>query len=69
MSGIARGVLVILVVGALAATLWLLMTPVTRVAPLDPPETAQAPKDAKVLSKPFHLRDLVNEVQKMLTAA
>ena len=29
-----------------------------------------APKDArKVLSKPFHLRDLVNEVQKMLTAA
>ena len=30
---------------------------------------SQAPKDAKVLSKPFHLRDLVNEVQKMLTAA
>ncbi len=28
-----------------------------------------APKHAKVLSKPFHLRDLVNEVQKMLTAA
>jgi two-component system cell cycle response regulator CpdR len=28
----------------------------------------QAPKDAKVLSKPFHLRDLVNEVQKMLAA-
>lgn len=27
-----------------------------------------APKDAKVLSKPFHLRDLVNEVQKMLAA-
>ena len=27
---------------------------------------SKAPKDAKVLSKPFHLRDLVNEVQKML---
>ena len=27
-----------------------------------------APKDAKVLSKPFHLRDLVNEVQRMLAA-
>ncbi len=27
-----------------------------------------APKNAKVLSKPFHLRDLVNEVQKMLAA-
>jgi two-component system, cell cycle response regulator CpdR len=29
---------------------------------------AGTPKDAKVLSKPFHLRDLVNEVQKMLAA-
>jgi two-component system cell cycle response regulator CpdR len=29
---------------------------------------SRAPKDAKVLSKPFHLRDLVNEVQKMLAA-
>ncbi len=29
---------------------------------------SNAPKDAKVLSKPFHLRDLVNEVQKMLAA-
>ena len=29
---------------------------------------SQAPKDAKVLSKPFHLRDLVNEVQKLLAA-
>ena len=28
-----------------------------------------APKHAKVLSKPIHLRDLVNEVQKMLVAA
>ena len=28
-----------------------------------------APKNAKVLSKPIHLRDLVNEVQKMLAAA
>ena len=28
-----------------------------------------APKHAKVLSKPIHLRDLVNEVQKMLAAA
>jgi two-component system cell cycle response regulator CpdR len=27
-----------------------------------------APKDAKVLSKPFHLRDLVNEIEKMLAA-
>ncbi len=29
---------------------------------------SQAPREAKVLSKPFHLRDLVNEVQKMLAA-
>ena len=27
---------------------------------------SNTPKDAKVLSKPFHLRDLVNEVSKML---
>jgi len=26
------------------------------------------PKDAKVLSKPFHLRDLVNEVEKLLAS-
>ena len=29
---------------------------------------SKAPQDAKVLSKPFHLRDLVNEVEKMLAA-
>ena len=29
---------------------------------------SQAPKEAKVLSKPFHLRDLVTEVQKLLAA-
>ncbi|WP_075997368.1 cell cycle two-component system response regulator CpdR [Salaquimonas pukyongi] len=29
---------------------------------------SDAPKDAKVLSKPFHLRDLVDEVEKMLAA-
>ena len=29
---------------------------------------SHTPKDAKVLSKPFHLRELVNEVQKMLAA-
>lgn len=29
----------------------------------------KAPKDAKVLSKPFHLRDLVDEVDRMLAAA
>ncbi|EJF87310.1 cell cycle two-component system response regulator CpdR [Bartonella rattimassiliensis] len=28
-----------------------------------------APPDAKVLSKPFHLRELVNEVEKILIAA
>ena len=28
----------------------------------------QAPKEAKVLSKPFHLKDLVNEVQRLLAA-
>ena len=28
-----------------------------------------APKDAKVLSKPFHLKDLVSEVDRMVTAA
>lgn len=30
---------------------------------------SNAPKNAKVLSKPFHLRDLVNEVEKMIDAA
>jgi two-component system cell cycle response regulator CpdR len=30
---------------------------------------SQAPKNAKILSKPFHLRDLVNEVERMLEAA
>ena len=29
----------------------------------------KAPKDSRVLSKPFHLRDLVNEVQRLLQAA
>ena len=29
---------------------------------------SNAPKDAKVLSKPFHLRELVDEVNKMLAA-
>jgi len=29
---------------------------------------ANAPKDARVLSKPFHLKDLVNEVKRMLAA-
>jgi two-component system, cell cycle response regulator CpdR len=28
----------------------------------------QAPRQAKILSKPFHLRELVNEVQRMLAA-
>lgn len=27
-----------------------------------------APRDAKILSKPFHLRDLVHEVQRLLAA-
>ncbi|HEY4343870.1 MAG TPA: response regulator [Parvibaculum sp.] len=31
------------------------------------PESA-APKDAKVLSKPFHLRDLVAEVERLMAA-
>ncbi|WP_440958815.1 cell cycle two-component system response regulator CpdR [Oceanicaulis sp. LC35] len=30
---------------------------------------AQAPNQAKVLSKPFHLRDLVDEVAKVVAAA
>ena len=29
---------------------------------------SKAPKDAKVLSKPFHLKDLVNEVERLLAA-
>ena len=29
---------------------------------------SEAPKNAKVLSKPFHLRELVSEVNKMLAA-
>lgn len=28
----------------------------------------EAPKDAKVLSKPFHLKDLVSEVERLLAA-
>ncbi len=28
----------------------------------------KAPKDAKILSKPFHLRDLVQEVERLLAA-
>jgi two-component system cell cycle response regulator CpdR len=28
----------------------------------------QAPRQAKILSKPFHLKDLVNEVHRMLAA-
>jgi two-component system, cell cycle response regulator CpdR len=34
---------------------------------LNPANTA--PKDARILSKPFHLRDLVNEVERLLKAA
>jgi two-component system, cell cycle response regulator CpdR len=30
---------------------------------------SKAPRDATVLSKPFHLKDLVNEVEKLLNAA
>ncbi|WP_309084793.1 cell cycle two-component system response regulator CpdR [Chelativorans sp.] len=30
---------------------------------------SKAPRDAKVLSKPFHLRELVNEIEKLLQAA
>jgi len=29
---------------------------------------SRAPKDAKVLSKPFHLRDLVREVERLIAA-
>jgi two-component system, cell cycle response regulator CpdR len=29
---------------------------------------SNAPKDARILSKPFHLKDLVNEVQRLLAA-
>lgn len=29
---------------------------------------SEAPKDAKVLSKPFHLRDLVAEVERLMAA-
>lgn len=29
---------------------------------------SQTPKDAKILSKPFHLRELVSEVDKLLAA-
>lgn len=29
---------------------------------------AEAPNDARVLSKPFHLKDLVNEVERLLEA-
>jgi len=29
---------------------------------------SQAPKDAKVLSKPFHLKDLVSEIERLVAA-
>jgi two-component system cell cycle response regulator CpdR len=29
---------------------------------------SQAPKDAKILSKPFHLRDLVSEIDRLVAA-
>ncbi|WP_029042560.1 cell cycle two-component system response regulator CpdR [Cucumibacter marinus] len=29
---------------------------------------SEAPKDASVLSKPFHLKDLVNEIERLLAA-
>ncbi len=29
---------------------------------------SEAPKDAKVLSKPFHLKDLVSEIERLLAA-
>ena len=29
---------------------------------------SEAPKDAKVLSKPFHLRDLVSEIERLVAA-
>jgi two-component system cell cycle response regulator CpdR len=29
---------------------------------------SEAPRDAKILSKPFHLRDLVSEVDRMIAA-
>lgn len=29
---------------------------------------SNAPKEAKILSKPFHLKDLVNEVEKLVAA-
>jgi two-component system cell cycle response regulator CpdR len=29
---------------------------------------SKAPKDAKILSKPFHLKDLVAEVERMIAA-
>ena len=32
------------------------------------PDLGRFPKHAKVLSKPFHLRELVTEVQKVLAA-
>lgn len=31
-------------------------------------QTAPTPKEAKVLSKPFHLKDLVNEVERLMAA-
>ena len=37
--------------------------------PTSTPADSNAPKQAKVLSKPIHLRELVTEVQKMLAAA
>jgi two-component system cell cycle response regulator CpdR len=30
--------------------------------------SSQAPKQAKVLSKPFHLREIVQEVERMIAA-
>ena len=39
---------------------------VRRAVALNP--DSEAPKDASVLSKPFHLKDLVSEVERLLAA-
>ena len=33
------------------------------------PAQSKAPKEAKVLSKPFHLKDLVVEIERVIAAA
>ena len=57
-----------MLVAGCAVTAWGLAGCGKSEGPSVPMVSAEAPKNAKVLSKPVHLRELVSEVNKMLAA-